>query len=320
MNARSHCSVNGNIMNIKEDVEGRRWLEEGLAQASGDGRKAALFALGNMLYDGRGGPQDFAEAGRLFGLAAAQGHAEAQFTLGNMHRNGEGGPQDLAEARWLLGLAAAQGNARAQTALGLMHNDGEAGPQDFAEARRLFGLAAAQGDAGAQFTLGSMHRHGHGGPPNLAEARRLFGLAAAQGNAKAQVRLGKMHHRGQGGPADFAEARRLFGLAAAQATAQTAQPVDIGSLSLDALIQMVLLNNKRCSFACLGLPPSSPPVANQHGKGALACSRDGPALDPASLLVAALWVRGRALAVRMPGRVKARRGRCLCLPKVADSS
>ena len=103
-------------------------------------------------------------------------------------------------------------------------------------------------------------------------------------------------------------------------TAQTAQPVDIGALSLDALIQMVLLNNKRCSFACLGLPPSSPPVANQHGKGALACSRDGPALDPASLLVAALWVRGRALAVRMPGRVKARRGRCLCLPKVADSS
>ena len=91
-------------------------------------------------------------------------------------------------------------------------------------------------------------------------------------------------------------------------TAQTAQPVDIGSLSLDALIQMVLLNNKRCSFACLGLPLCSPPVANQHGKGALACSRDGPALDPASLLVAALWVRGRALAVRMPGRVEVATG------------
>ena len=169
---------------------------------------------------------------------------------------------NLAEARPGYGLAAAQGFASAQVGLGNMHLRGDGVPQDLAEARRLFGLAAAQGDAGAQFTLGSMHRHGHGGPPNLAEARRLFGLAAAQGNAKAQVRLGKMHHRGQGGPADFAEARRLFGLAAAQATAQTAQPVDIGSLSLDALIQMVLLNNKR---ACLGLTPRSPPVATQHG-------------------------------------------------------
>ena len=207
-------------MNIKEDVEGRRWLEEGLAQASGDGRKAALFALGNMLYDGRGGPQDFAEAGRLFGLAAAQGHAEAQFTLGNMHRNGEGGPQDLAEARWLLGLAAAQGNARAQTALGLMHNDGEAGPQDFAEARRLLGLAAAQGNADAQATLGGMHYDGEAVPQDFAEARRLLGLAEAQGHAVEQASLGCMYHQGHGGPKDFAEARRLFGLAAAQGDAE----------------------------------------------------------------------------------------------------
>ena len=41
--------------------------------------------LGRMHYDGDGVPQDFAEARRLYGLAAAQGHAVAQFSFGSMH-------------------------------------------------------------------------------------------------------------------------------------------------------------------------------------------------------------------------------------------
>ena len=82
--------------------------------------------------------------------AAAQGNADEQYLLGLMHRHGEGGPQDYAEARRLFGLAAAQGHADAQCTFGIMHRGGEGGPEDYAEARRLFGLAAAQGDADAQ--------------------------------------------------------------------------------------------------------------------------------------------------------------------------
>eukprot|EP00964_Phaeocystis_antarctica_P055703 scaffold32784_cov69-Phaeocystis_antarctica.AAC.11 len=44
--------------------------------------------------------------------AATRGDANAQTLLGMMHYNGEGGPQDFAEARRLLGLAAAQGDSR----------------------------------------------------------------------------------------------------------------------------------------------------------------------------------------------------------------
>ena len=51
---------------------------------------------------------------------AAQGDADAM--LGRMHYDGDGVPQDFAEARRLLGLAAAQGHADAQTVLGEMHN------------------------------------------------------------------------------------------------------------------------------------------------------------------------------------------------------
>ena len=62
-----------------------------------------------------------------------------------MHAHDQGGPEDAAEARRLFGLSAAQGNAQAQVTLGNMHFHGNGGPVDFAEARRLFGLSAAQG-------------------------------------------------------------------------------------------------------------------------------------------------------------------------------
>ena len=49
--------------------------------------------------------------------AATRGDAAAQTTLAVMHFNGEGGPQDFAEARRLLGLAAAQDHASAWSLL-----------------------------------------------------------------------------------------------------------------------------------------------------------------------------------------------------------
>ena len=153
------------------------------------------FLAGSMHYNGSdGGPKDYAEARRHYGLAAEQGHAEAQRMLGQMHCDGRGGAQDLAEARRLYGLAAAQGHAGARVVLAVMLLKG--GPTDLTEARRLLGLAAAQGHEGAPGLLGNMCFHGKGGPQDFAEARRLLGFAAAQGHAGAQARLGGMHRKG----------------------------------------------------------------------------------------------------------------------------
>jgi uncharacterized protein len=70
-----------------------------------------------MFENGEGVAQDYAEAVRLYSLAAAQGHAGAQANLGLMFENGQGVAQDRAEAiRWYR-LAAAQGHARATAAL-----------------------------------------------------------------------------------------------------------------------------------------------------------------------------------------------------------
>jgi uncharacterized protein len=61
--------------------------------------------------------QDYAEAVRLYSLAAAQGDADAQNNLGLMFEYGHGVAQDRAEAiRWYR-LAAAQGNAAAKANL-----------------------------------------------------------------------------------------------------------------------------------------------------------------------------------------------------------
>jgi hypothetical protein len=70
-----------------------------------------------MFYLGQGVAQDYAEAARLYRLAAEQGHVAAQFNLGSMFENGEGVAQDRGEAIRLYRLAAAQGDADATAAL-----------------------------------------------------------------------------------------------------------------------------------------------------------------------------------------------------------
>ena len=76
------------------------------------------FVVGVCYKIGHGGvAQDYAEAARLYRLAAAQGHAGAQNNLGGMFDHGQGVAKDRAEAiRWYR-LAAAQGNAIAQSSL-----------------------------------------------------------------------------------------------------------------------------------------------------------------------------------------------------------
>jgi hypothetical protein len=148
------------------------------------------FVVGMCYQFGYGGvAQDYAEACRLYRLAAEQGHAEAQFSLGGMFEYGLGVAQDDAEALRLYRLAAAQGHVEAQFRLGIMFEYGQGVAQDTAEAIRWYRLAAAQGDVDAQISLGYIFEHGQGVAQDTAEAIRWYRLAAAQGHADAQERL-----------------------------------------------------------------------------------------------------------------------------------
>ena len=108
-------------------------------------------------------------------MAADQGQAQAQASIGRAYLNGRGVPQDYAEAvRWFR-LAADQGNARGQAGLGLMYAYGREVSQDYVAAHMWLNLAAAQltgerGDAGAKARdqiAQSMTRE------QIAEAQRL---------------------------------------------------------------------------------------------------------------------------------------------------
>jgi len=114
--ALGHCYVWG--YGVAED--------EARGLALGRESAAAGSCFGQVVvgwcYDiGCGGvAKNYAEAVRLYSLAAAQGHAVAQSNLGTMFHEGHGVAQDTAEAiRWYR-LAAAQGYARAQTRLALL--------------------------------------------------------------------------------------------------------------------------------------------------------------------------------------------------------
>ena len=90
--------------------------------------------------------QDFEEIKRL----AEQGYALAQYNLGFMYNNGRGFPENDAEAvRWYR-LAAEQGNASAQQNLGVMYVNGDGVPQNNVRAYVWYSVAAAQGNEDAR--------------------------------------------------------------------------------------------------------------------------------------------------------------------------
>ena len=77
------------------------------------------FYLGVMYNEGRGVPQDYAEAAKWYKLAAEQGDALAQYNLGLSYARGEGVTPDPVAAHMWLNLASARfpaGDSRNRTA------------------------------------------------------------------------------------------------------------------------------------------------------------------------------------------------------------
>jgi len=104
-------------------------------------------------------------------LAAEQGYADAQFNLGLMYANGRGVPQDYAEAAKWFRLAADQGDATAQHNLALMYYSGKGVPKDNVLAHMWSHLAASQGGEDAvkkRDAIAALMT-----PQQIAEAQRL---------------------------------------------------------------------------------------------------------------------------------------------------
>mgnify|MGYP001822851531 CR=1 FL=1 len=116
-------------------------------------------------------------------VLAEQGYDKAQYNLALMHYDGKGVPQDHAEAVKWFSKAAEQGYDKAQYNLALMYYDGKGVPQNHAEAVKWFHKAAEQGHDKAQYDLALMYGKGEGVPQNYVEAYAWSNLAAASGYA-----------------------------------------------------------------------------------------------------------------------------------------
>ncbi|HIN12434.1 MAG TPA: sel1 repeat family protein [Acidobacteria bacterium] len=107
--------------------------------------------------------------------AADQGVAEAQYTLGGIYREGRGVPQDYAEAvRWYR-LAADQGYGEGQSDLGAMYFQGRGVVQDYVQSHMWRNLAALR-QTGQDHELSVNARDALASlmtPAQVAEAQRL---------------------------------------------------------------------------------------------------------------------------------------------------
>ena len=106
-----------------------------------------------------------------------------------MYTEGKGVPQDDAEAVKWHRMAAEQGHPAAQCCLAIAYSAGNSVPEDHAEAVKWYDMAAKQGYDTAQYLLGVMHQAGIlGAPEDKARAYAWFHAAAAQGHEDAEKR------------------------------------------------------------------------------------------------------------------------------------
>ncbi|MGD2083172.1 MAG: tetratricopeptide repeat protein [Chromatiales bacterium] len=91
------------------------------------------------------GQGNYATALRLWRPLAERGDPGAQYRIGRLYEEGRGVPEDDAEAVGWYRKAAAQGHIKAQHTLGLMYASGESVPQDYVQAYAWWTLAAENG-------------------------------------------------------------------------------------------------------------------------------------------------------------------------------
>jgi TPR repeat protein len=182
----------------KDPDEARKWYE----RAFEVGHVAAAKIVGDMAYNGVGGPRDLKRAAKWYAKGARFGHAPSQFVLARMYETGEAGKTDLKLAAIWYNEAAKISYPPALYALAYAYDRGAGVKADAGRAMGLYKTAALAGDAGAQAALASYFYTGEQVTKDHKAARRWFEAAARGGDADAAFSLAAMMIRGEGGEVD----------------------------------------------------------------------------------------------------------------------
>ena len=160
----------------------------GLRAAAVKGDATAEFEIATRFADGRGVPQNLAEAAVWFERAASKELAPAQFRLGGLYEKGMGVRKNIDTARRLYLAAAEAGNAKAMHNLAVLYAEGVDGKPDYQTAARWFRKAADHDVTDSQYNLAILYARGIGVETNLAEAFKWFALASREGDREASRR------------------------------------------------------------------------------------------------------------------------------------
>jgi localization factor PodJL len=219
-----------------------------LRAAAAKSDPAAEYEIAQRYAEGRGVPQNLAEAADWFDRAAKQGLAPAQFRLGGFYEKGLGVKKDLDAARRLYSAAAEAGNAKAMHNLAVLYAEGIDGKPDYQNAAKWFRKAADYGLSDSQYNLGILYGRGIAMESNLAEAYKWFALAARDGDKESAAKRDDV-----GGRLDPQT------LAAAKLAAQAWTPLEQPEAATQAAVPAGGWDN-------VAAPPSNPKPRNPTAK------------------------------------------------------
>ncbi len=177
----------------------------------------AMVLLGELHFVA-GGVGVFAEdpdlACGLFERVAALSVADGLYALAQCFTQGRGRPQDFAQARVLLQRATDKGSVRAWCALGQQHFEGQGVPVDGSRGVAQCRQGSSMGDGDADAEIGLRLLEGRGLTQSYVDARPWLDRGAQRGNAKAARALADVYWNGTGVPRDRVQAARYLEQAA----------------------------------------------------------------------------------------------------------
>lgn len=181
-------------------------------------RNTAAMVLVGKLHAATGGTGAFNEnpglACNMFERAASLNAAEGMLLLADCFATGRGRPQDFTEARRLYQAAGDRGAARAWCAIGRQYFLGQGVPVDGARGLALCRQGSTMGDGDADAEVGLRFLRGDVLAPSFSDAKPWLERAAQRGNGPAARELGEVYWSGKGVPRDRALAVRYFEQAA----------------------------------------------------------------------------------------------------------
>lgn len=185
-----------------------------LSTASTSGHTMAQRRLALLHLNGRGVPQSFKEAQKLFFQAAQKNDDVSQYHLARLLLSGKAGTMSVETSVTWFERSAEAGHKGAQLELGRLYLEGKHVTQDVESGLNWITAAAEQEYAPSMLLLARLYEGGDLIPQNLEQARYYFQQSADAGLPAAQVWVAKWYETQS--PPQYTTALRYYRKAAEQ--------------------------------------------------------------------------------------------------------